>query len=141
MKAQNFQVLLEKLQITKSYSRPRVSNDNAYSESLFRTLKYSKNFPFKGFETIKDARSWIFDFVEFYNTESRHSGVKFVTPYERHYGHDSEILEKRKEVYNEAKLKNPSRWSSNIRNWDRIETVSLNPTKEEEENIEYKKIM
>jgi len=141
MKAQNFQVLLEKLEITKSYSRPRVSNDNAYSESLFRTLKYSKDFPFKGFKTIKDARSWIFDFVKFYNTNSRHSGVKFVTPYERHYGYDSEILEKRKNVYNKAKLRNPSRWSSNIRDWNRIETVSLNPTTKEEENIQFKKII
>lgn len=139
MKAQDFQTLLEKLGITKSYSRPRVSNDNPYSESLFRTLKYSKDFPCKGFSSIEKARSWVYDFVEYYNKESRHSGIKFITPYERHYGLDKEVLENRKKVYKDAKLRNPSRWSKEIRNWDYIETVSLNPTDENDTQLEINK--
>lgn len=140
MRAQSFQALLEKLGITKSYSRPRVSNDNPFSEALFRTLKYNKDFPVKGFESIEQARSWVFEFVNFYNKGSLHSGIKYVTPYDRHYGLDDEILKNRKEVYREAKAKNPSRWSRNIRNWDKIKKVSLNPTDDldKKENLKKK---
>ena len=130
MRAKTFQVLLENLGITKSYSRPRVSNDNPFSESLFRTLKYNKNFLKKGFTTLKEARSWVFDFVEYYNKKLLHSGISFITPYSRHYGLDIDILENRKKVYKEAKDKNPNRWSKETRNWNRIQSVSLNPTDE-----------
>ena len=130
MRAKTFQVLLENLGITKSYSRPRVSNDNPFSESLFRTLKYNKNFLKKGFTTLKEARNWVLDFVEYYNKESLHSGISFITPYSRHYGLDVDILENRKKVYKEAKDKNPNRWSKETRNWNRIQSVSLNPTDE-----------
>lgn len=139
MKAQSFQALLEKLGITKSYSRPRVSNDNPFSEALFRTLKYNKDFPTKGFESIEQARSWVFEFVNFYNKESLHSGIKYVTPHDRHYGLDDEILANRKEVYKNAKSKNPNRWSKGIRNWDKVEIVSLNPTDDLYKNEKLKK--
>ena len=129
-KAQDFQSLLAKLGITKSYSRPRVSNDNAFSEALFKTLKYTKDFPINGFATIDDARKWVAGFVELYNNEFLHSGIKFVTPYQRHYGLDKDILAKRDLVYKAARAKTPERWSKKTRNWTWIDQVALNPTKE-----------
>ena len=112
-----------------SLSRPSVSNDNPYSESLFRTLKYRPEYPEKPFDDLQDARDWMTLFVAWYNEEHLHSGIKFVTPGQRHRGEDSEILAKRKQVYTQAKLKNPNRWSGDIRNWDQIEQVMLNPEK------------
>jgi transposase InsO family protein len=135
MKAKDFQNLLIDLGITRSYSRPRVSNDNPYSESLFRTLKYSKTFPWKGFSSIESARAWVHEFVKIYNTKSLHSSIKYVTPEQRHYGKDVEILAKRNEVYRLAKLNNPSRWSSDTRDWSRPDTVTLNPEKEDNVNV------
>ena len=127
MKAQNFQSLLGRLGITKSYSRPRVSNDNPYSESLFRTLKYRNDFPNTGFFTLEAARRWVYPFVQSYNNEFLHSRIQWVTPYQRHYGLDAAILAFRKQVYEEAKANRPERWSGATRDWSRIETVSLNP--------------
>lgn len=132
MKAQDFQNLLIRLGITKSYSRPRVSNDNSFSESLFKTLKYTKDFPHKGFASLKEARKWVYGFVNLYNTEFLHSGIKFVTPYQRHYGFDVELLEKRDEVYKRAKALKPERWSKDTRDWSWIDQVALNPIKESE---------
>lgn len=133
MKAQDFQNLLSRLGITKSYSRPRVSNDNPFSEALFKTLKYTKDFPHKGFISLEEARKWVYRFVNFYNTEFLHSGIKFVTPYQRHYGLDIKLLEKRDAVYKQARSQKPERWSKNTRDWSRIDQVALNPTKEMDE--------
>lgn len=138
MKAQDFQTLLANLGITKSYSRPRVSNDNAFSEALFKTLKYTKDFPTKGFATIEDARKWVRNFVELYNTEFLHSGIKFVTPYQRHYGLDIDILANRDRVYKKARSNKPERWTKNTRNWKRSNQVVLNPISESEDrSLEY----
>ena len=106
-----------------------MSNDNPYSESLFRTLKYRPEYPEKAFEDLLDARCWVKGFVQWYNNEHRHSGIKFVTPEQRHLGKDIEILTNRTQVYVEAKAKNPSRWSGEIKNWDHIKEVKLNPEK------------
>lgn len=127
MKTQTFQALLAKPEIATSYSRPRVSNDNAYSEALSKTLKYIKTFPPEGFASIEAAREWASGFVELYNNELLHSGIKFVTPYQRHYGLDSAILVNRDAVYQTARAKNPERWTRGTRNWDRINEVTLNP--------------
>lgn len=132
MKAQDFQNLMARLGITKSYSRPRVSNDNPFSESLFKTLKYTKDFPTKGFSSIGEARQWVHSFVNLYNNEFLHSGIKFVTPNQRHYGLDVDILAKRDEVYKLAQSNKPERWSKNTRNWSRIAQVALNPINESE---------
>ena len=128
MKAQSLQNLLTKLGIMKSYSRPRVSNDNPYSESLFKTLKYVKDFPTKGFASIEEARKWVHSFVSLYNNDFQHSGIKYVTPYQRHYGLDIEILENRKVVYEEARARKPERWTGDTRDWSWIDKVTLNPT-------------
>ena len=128
-RSSTLRVTLERLGIEPSYSRPRVSNDNAYSESLFRTLKYRPAYPVDGFSGIVQAREWTLEFVIWYNTEHKHSALKFVTPEQRHCGQDVEVLAQRKKVYENAKSQNPQRWSREIRNWMRPETVVLNPDK------------
>jgi putative transposase len=120
---------LYQLGIVTSFSRPRVSNDNAYAESIFKTCKYRPDYSYKGFATIEDARDWVLKFSHWYNFNHKHSGIKFVTPHQRHAGLDSEVLAQRKEVYQRAKALNPNRWSGEIRNWDLVEEVYLNPTR------------
>lgn len=120
---------LQRLGVVPSFSRARVSNDNAYSESLFKTLKYVPAYPGQ-FNSIEEASKWVETFVEWYNTKHRHSGIKYVTPNERHLKADIEIMKKRKRTYIAARKKNPGRWSKNIRNWDYIEEVILNKRKE-----------
>jgi len=120
---------LESLGIMASFSRPRVSNDNPYSEALFRTCKYRPNYPQSGFETIEDSRHWIGQFVYWYNDIHRHSAIRFVTPNQRHRAEDRQILQHRKLIYENAKSKNENRWSGPTRNWDYIDHVWLNPPK------------
>ena len=131
MKGASMLETMYSLGVVSSYSRPRVSNDNAYAESIFRTCKYRPNYPYKGFATLVKARQWILEFVVWYNREHRHSGIKFVTPHERHEGKDFEVLEQRKKVYENARQANPRRWTGSTRNWDRIDSVWLNPEKQE----------
>lgn len=130
MKASTFQGFLEKMGIQSSYSRPRVSNDNPYSEAMFRTLKYRPDFPRKGFKTLEEARAWAIKFIRWYNEVHLHSALKFVTPVQCHTGKHIGILEKRKEVYEEAKQKHPERWAGQTRNWSAQQQVALNPIKE-----------
>lgn len=132
MKAATFQATLEKLGIQSSFSRPRVSNDNPYSEALFKTMKYRPKYPSKGFPSLEEARKWVEKFVRWYNYNHLHSGINFITPYQRHYGLDKKIMARRKEIYERAKAKHPERWSKNIRNWSLPKYVSLNPISEEE---------
>jgi putative transposase len=125
MKGATMLATLERLGVAASFSRPRVSNDNPYSESLFKTLKYCPKYP-EIFNNIAEAKHWVIKFINWYNNHP-HSGIKFVTPEERHQGLDIEILERRKLVYLEAKKKNSERWGGRkIRNWDRIDKVFLN---------------
>ena len=130
MKSQTMVAKLYELGITPSRSRPRVSNDNPYSESLFRTLKYCPQWPSDGFESIEAAREWVNAFMDFYNNKHKHSKINFVTPAQRHAGDDVELLKKREQVYAEAKAKNPKRWSGNTRNWQPAGPVLLNPGRE-----------
>ncbi|TCV98682.1 integrase-like protein, partial [Biostraticola tofi] len=88
MKSQTLKAKLEELKITPSHSRPRVSNDNAYVESLFRTVKYVPHWPSAGFKTLEDAREWVGIFTRWYNEEHYHSGIRYVTPAQRHRGDD-----------------------------------------------------
>lgn len=135
MKAATFLATLEKLGVQSSFSRPRVSNDNPYSESLFKTMKYRPKYPFKGFSNLEEARKWVRKFVDWYNRSHLHSGINFITPYQRHYGLDKEIMNKRIATYEEARNRHPERWSRNIRNWTLPEYVALNPVKEQELKI------
>lgn len=129
MKGAMMLATLQKLGVMPSFSRPSVSDDNPYSESLFKTLKYTPAYPAQPFADIDQARSWVLEFVTWYNTVHRHSGIRFVTPAQRHSNHDVSILHKRHRVYQQAKANNPSRWSGQTRNWQVIGDVCLNPNK------------
>jgi transposase InsO family protein len=135
MKGATMLATLQKLGVIPSLSRPSVSNDNPYSESLFRTLKYRPNYPFKPFDKLEDARQWVAGFVAWYNHEHRHSGIQFVTPAQRHAGNDQAILTRRKATYLAAKEAHPNRWSQAIRNWDWCSQVCLNPDKADHKSI------
>lgn len=126
MKGATMLVTLQRLGVVPSFSRPRVSDDNPFSESLFKTVKYCPQYPSKPFGSIENARAWVKEFVSWYNNRHLHSGIKFVSPMDRHNGKDAEILSRRKVVYEKARDSNPNRWSGGIRNWDRVEEVTLN---------------
>jgi transposase InsO family protein len=127
MKGQTMLATMEQLGVAASRSRPSVSNDNPYSESLFRTLKYRPQMPVKPFKDLLHARRWVADLVHWYNHEHRHSAIRFVTPNERHAGLDKSLLQNREVVYAAARQANPNRWSGASRNWSAIDEVHLNP--------------
>lgn len=135
MKGATMLATLEKLGIVPSFSRPRVSNDNAYAESLFKTCKYRPNYPTKPFDSVEHARDWTLKFVQWYNQQHKHSGLKFVTPAQRHDGRDVEILLQRKRIYEAAKQYRPERWSGSTRNWNLNDTVWLNPERNQPEEL------
>ena len=130
LKATTVLAMLNWLGVKPSYSRPRVSDDNAYAESLFRTAKYRPEFPAKGFASLDDARAWAIGFVRWYNIDHRHSGIRYVSPAQRHAGEDQAILAARHALYVTARELNPARWSGNTRNWSPIGTVTLNPERD-----------
>lgn len=130
MKGATLQATLYKLGVTSSFSRPAVSNDNAFSESQFRTMKYHASYPKEGFTDIAHAQKWMDEFTDWYNTVHLHSGIKYVTPVQRRNGEDRAILKNRHRVYQEAKRKHPNRWSKHTRNWSYEEMVILNSKKE-----------
>jgi putative transposase len=132
MKGATMLATLQSLGIMPSFSRPAVSNDNPYSEALFKTLKYRPDYPEKPFEGINAARRWVTEFVQWYNHEHQHSAIRFVTPAERHAGLDTTILSQRTTVYEVAKARCPQRWTTTTRNWQPILIVHLNPQPEKE---------
>jgi transposase InsO family protein len=129
MKGSTMLATLQQLGVMPSFSRPSVSNDNPYSESLFKTLKYRPKYPLKPFADVTEARQWVTGIVEWYNHEHRHSAIRFVTPAQRHEGLDDNLLDNRKAVYEAARAKHPKRWSGCSRNWKKILVVYLNPDK------------
>ena len=129
MKGATMLATLQQLGVMPSLSRPSVSNDNPYSESLFKTLKYRPKYPLTPFAKVTDARDWVLGLAEWYNNEHRHSAIRFVTPTQRHEGLDENLLIKRKAVYETARDRHPQRWSGATRNWERIQAVHLNPDK------------
>ena len=130
MKSYTLKAKLEVLGVLSSYSRPRVSNDNPFSEAQFRTLKYRSNYPQDGFKTIDEAREWVANFVDWFNNKHYHSGLNFLTPNSRHNGGENKIMEHRKEVYESARKLYPQRFNKGIRNWNAPKKVALNPTDE-----------
>jgi putative transposase len=127
MKGATMLATLQVLGVRPSFSRPAVSNDNPFSESLFKTMKYRPAYPQRAFETLLAARQWVGTFVQWYNHEHRHSAIRFVTPGERHAGTDTALLTQRVQVYEAAKARHPERWSGATRNWQPIRVVHLNP--------------
>ena len=132
MKGATMLATLHKLGVIPSFSRPSVSNDNPYSESLFRTMKYRPEYPSKPFNDIEKAQSWVDGFVFWYNTQHLHSEIRYITPDDRHFGREEHILANRKKVYEKARNQNPNRWAKNIRNWNPVYRVWLNPEKKDE---------
>ena len=146
MKGATMLATLQQLGVMPSFSRPACSNDNPFSESLFKTMKYRPAYPRRPFENLMAARQWVGTFVHWYNEEHRHSAIQFVTPTQRHAGLDGALLRKRVEVYEAAKARHPQRWSGATRNWEPVTTVHLNPEKsitgtinKKEKNPELKK--
>jgi transposase InsO family protein len=127
MKAATMLATMQALGIIKSFSRPGVSDDNPFIESVFRHLKYAPSYPAKGFASLEQARSWVKRFVDWYNTEHLHSSIAYVTPEQRHDGRDIAILENRRKLYETARNAHPSRWSQHTRSWHRPAIVMLNP--------------
>ena len=127
MKGETMLATMQRLGVAPSRSRPSVSNDNPYSEALFRTLKYRPELPVKPFENLLQARRWVTELVHWYNDEHRHSAIGFVTPSQRHAGQDFTLLEDRATVYELARQAHPQRWSRQTRNWRYVDQVLLNP--------------
>jgi hypothetical protein len=130
LKGETWWETLYRLGISPSYSRPRTRHDNPYSEALCRTGKYCPAYPAQGFARLEEARAWRQQFVQGYHHEHRHSGIRFVTPAQRHQGQDPAILAHRQAVYEQAREHPPERWSSSIRHGQPITEVWLNPSAE-----------
>lgn len=125
MKASTFVAKLQELGIDPSYSRPSVSDDNAYAESLFRTCKYRPDYP-GVFASLDDARAWALRFERWYNHAHKHRNLKFVSPAERHSGADRAIFTARIAVYEQARASHPARWTRHTRDWSLPDQVWLN---------------
>ena len=134
MKGSTMLATLQKLGVVPSFSRPMVSDDNPYSESLFRTMKYRPEYPSKAFDSLEHAQKWVDEFVCWYNTEHLHSAIRFVSPDDRHYGRERQILANRQGVYERARRRHPNRWSRQTRNWNPVLQVRLNPEKDKAAN-------
>jgi putative transposase len=126
MKGSTMLATLQKLGIVPSFSRPSVSDDNPFSESLFKTMKYCPQYPTKAFPSVEEAQAWVLQFVHWYNHIHQHSGINFVRPNSKHEGIDKVILKNRMKVYEDARQRNPNRWSKQVRNWKCVDEVYLN---------------
>ena len=109
MRGVTLAVFLDSLLVVRSYSRPRCSNDNAFIESWHKTLKYTVGYP-KAFTSLELARLWFADFVNWYNTKHLHSGIGYVTPYQKRTGEALHIYAARNRTLAVARLRNPLRW-------------------------------
>lgn len=126
MRGSTMLATLQKLGVVPSFSRPGVSDDNPFSEALFRVVKHTPAFPPRAFETLDDARAWVDAFVRWYNHQHRHSALKFVSPSQRHDGLDANVLAARDAVYQRARRARPDRWTGSTRNWSPAGPVTLN---------------
>lgn len=126
MKGSTMLATLRRLGVASSFSRPRVSDDNPFSEALFRTLKYSPQYPRHPFATVTASRVWASVFVPWYNDVHLHSGIGFVTPASRHRQRDVAVLAARRVVYQAAQASMPGRWVGEPRAWTRPAVVSIN---------------
>lgn len=127
-------ITLFNLGVIPSFSRPRVSSDNPFIESLFKTMKYTAGYPGR-FKSLFNAREWMSDFVNWYNTIHRHSAIGYITPEQRGTGLDLVIFQKRNMVIEEARRKHPERWVKKIRKWENRDVVILNPDQKKDSNM------
>lgn len=127
-------ITLHNLGVIPSFSRPRVSTDNPFIESLFCTMKYTAGYPSR-FKSLSHTREWMSEFVNWYNTKHRHSAIGYVTPEQRGTGIDLEIFRKRNEAIKEARENHPERWGNKIRKWENKDIVILNPEKIQEKEL------
>ena len=127
MKGSSMLAMMQTLGIVPSFSRPHVSDDNPYIESIFRTLKYRPGEHGTRFDTVEEAAAWVERFVRWYNHEHLHSGIGFVTPADRHEGRDIAILDQRRTLYGHAQSAHPERWTRAHRAWKRPSEVLLLP--------------
>lgn len=139
MKGATMIMTLYNLGVIPSYSRPRVSNDNPYIESLFKTLKYTAGYPGQ-FKDLYHARIWMAEFVNWYNTEHRHSAIGYVTPAQRRSGEYKEIISVRNKTMEQARLLHPERWGKKVRIWNATEEIFLNPNAETKERLNQKRV-
>jgi putative transposase len=109
MTSKTVALLLADLSVTKTHSRPHVSNDNPYSESQFKTMKYRPDYPDR-FGSIQDARSWGGVFFQWYNHQHHHTGLGLMTPVIVHYGQAQHVIEQRQEVLHVAYAAHPERF-------------------------------
>jgi transposase InsO family protein len=130
MKGSTMLATLQRLGVVPSFSRPRVCDDNPFSEALFRTLKYRPEYPSRPFETIELAQAWVDGFTHWYNHKHLHSALRFLTPDDRHSGRQNELLERRQHVYQLARQRRPLRWTGPLRNWQPVGDVCLNPKRD-----------
>jgi len=126
MHAVTLESRLEELGILRSFSLPRLSNDNPYSESLFWTVKYRPDYPRKPYTSKEFASQWLAEFVDWYNHRHRHSGIKFVTTQQRHDGKATETCRHRSVVYEQARQRHARQWSRATRCWRQPEVVWIN---------------
>jgi transposase InsO family protein len=136
MKGATLKATLERLGILTSFSRPRVSDDNPYAESLFGTMKSRVGYPKKPFQSVAEAQAWVDSFVRWYNEQHRHSGLNWVTPMARHTGKENELLRRRAETYQRARQRHPERWSRGIRDCSPAPAVTLNPARKTRESAQ-----
>jgi putative transposase len=113
MIAKSVALLLADLGVTKTHCRPHVSNDNPYSESQFKTLKYHPEFPDR-FGSLQDVRSFLLDFFQWYNTMHHHSGLGWMTPYDVHYGLAGQRFGEREETLRKAFEATPERFVGGV---------------------------
>jgi hypothetical protein len=139
MKGATMLATLQRLGVMPSFSRPSVSDDNPYSEALFKTLKHHPGYPDKPFENFEDTRRWVFRFEHWFNEIHRHSALRFVTPGQRHRGEDINFLARRQVLYEATKTRHPERWSGSTRNWKPEEIVNLNPGKRPKTEADFKR--
>jgi putative transposase len=137
MRSKCVALLLSDLGVTKTHTRPYSSNDNPFSESQFKTLKYRPEFPDR-FGSIEDARVFLKEFFRWYNTEHKHSGIAFLTPETVHYGRAEEALAARQQVLSQAYERHPERF---VRKQPRVpelpQKVWINPPKKTSEGDEF----
>lgn len=134
MKGATMLMTLYMLGVIPSFSRPRVHDDNPYSEALFKTLKYTAGYP-RYFNDLQHARDWMASFVDWYNTEHLHSALGYVTPQQRHDGSAEAIYEARNRTLEQAYQQHPERWSRKPKTWSAPKVVYLNPSQITKENL------